>query len=134
MEYKKSYKGLILWVFLFCFAMFGCAFLPIENEGILMSLVMNVCCWCIVLLTYIIYRTENIYWYNGITFEVAEKAGTQTRKDYAWEHLRLFSKFALYYTAYSVIAHLLRINSFIDIAVMVVGLTVVAVCTMKIKL
>lgn len=118
----------------FVVTMFGCAFLPIENGAILTRIVMNVCVLNIVLLAFIIYKTEYVYWYNGTEYKQAVEAGAERRKEFAWKHLKRFGIFALLYLVYSVVAQLLHIPFGVDIAVATIGMVVAALSTIRIQL
>ena len=134
MELKKSYKGFLLWMLVFVVTMFGCSLLPIENGAILTRMVMNVCVLNIVLLAFIIYKTEYVYWYNGTEYEQAVEAGSERRKEFAWKHLMRFGIFALIYLAISMVAQLVDIPYGVDIAVATVGLVITAFSTNGIQL
>lgn len=134
MELKKSYKGFLLWMLVFVVTMFGCALLPIENGAILTRIVMNVCVLNIVLLAFIIYKTEYVYWYNGTEYKQAVEAGSERRKEFAKKHLKRFGIFALLYLVYSVVAQLVQMSYGVDIAVATVGMVVVAISTIKFEL
>lgn len=81
MELKKSYKGFLIWLLIFIATMFGSAFLLISSATILTRVVMNVCVFNIVLLAFIIYKTEYVYWYNGTEYKQAVEAGSERRKN-----------------------------------------------------
>ena len=130
---KKSYKGLVLWmiVFLAGFA----PFMLLKISGSLLTrLTLNYTCIMIAVLSYIIYRYDKIYWYNGVYFKQAEDAGRQRRDAYALAHFEKFKKMVIFFVVYSIIAHLLKIFIFIDVFVMVIATITTAISTMKIKL
>ena len=134
MELKKSYKGFLLWMLIFVVTMLGCALLPIEESAVLTRIVMNVCVLNIVLLAFIIYKTEYVYWYNGTEYKQAVEAGSERRKAFAKKHLKRFGVFAVLYLAYSVVAQLSQVPYGVDIAIASVGMVVVAISTIKFKL
>lgn len=134
MELKKSYKGFLLWLFVFVIMMFGCVLLPIEDSALLTRIVMNVCVLSMVLLAFIIYKTEYVYWYNGTSYEQAVEAGPERRKAFAWKHLKRFGVFAILYAAYSVVAQLFQFPCGADIVIATVGLVVTAISTIGFKL
>jgi uncharacterized membrane protein len=134
MELKKTYKGLLIWLMFFLVACFGVAFLPL-GDGILMGrIVCNICTIGMAILTYMIYYTGYIYWYNGVSYEAAVKAGEERRKAYAWKHFKRFGIFAVNFLCFSIVAHLLPINFAIDIVLLLVGLVAVAISTINIEL
>lgn len=134
MELKKSYKGFIIWLIVFCVCMFGCAFLPIKDSDIVGRIVLNVCVIAMALLAFIIYKTGYVYWYNGTTYEEALEAGAERRKNFAWKHFRDFGLFALAFLVFSVIAQILNIGLWNDIVIATVGIIVVAIGTIRFKL
>lgn len=81
-EYKKSYKGFIVWIVLFCAVNVGVCLFPLETE-ITLRIVDNICTLGVAALTYIIYKTEQIYWYSGMSFAEARDAGSEKRKEFA---------------------------------------------------
>ncbi len=76
MEYRKTYQGFILWMIGFIIASIGAAFLPFK-EDLLIRITLNICTIGAAILTYIIYKTEYIYWYNGTSYEEAKNAGSE---------------------------------------------------------
>ena len=132
--YKKSYKGLVLWMIGFLAVMFGICFVPTEDEQVMMRLVMLLMAWSITGLMFIIWRTEQIYWINGITYEAAEAAGSEKRKEFAWRHLRIFWNFTLLQSLISCGMHLLGWSAWIDFAFGTVGMVIACLMTIPIKL
>lgn len=134
MELKKSYKGFIIWMLGFCAICFGTVFLPVKDAGILLRIIDNICTIGITVLAFIIYKTEYVYWYNGITYEEAVKAGSEKRKAFAWQHLKRFGSFALVFLIFSIVSQVTGISYWIDIIVAVIGLVAAAISTINIKL
>lgn len=134
MEYKKSYLGIWFWIFGMCAAYFGCFFLPKMDIQITIAILDNVMTISIFALSLIIYLLETVYWYNGIEYEEALKAGTDRRKKCALEHMKRFGGFALIFLVYSVLSILIGIPYGVDIAVVTIGLIVTAITTIKINL
>ncbi len=134
-EYKKSYGGLVLFFICFLSVMIGGAIAGAIFFAEHMSrVVINVVCIGMALLTFIIYKRDKIYWYNGIEFEDAKKAGKERRNAYAKAHMKLFGIFAICMLAFSAFMVLLSANQWVDFAVGAVGICTVAICTVKIKL
>lgn len=130
---KKSYKGFGIWMLVFTLGMVGLAFLPFEAH-LMTRIVMNACTMGVAALTLIIYLTEYIYWYNGTTYEAALEAGPVRRKVFALRHLKLFGGFAVLYLVVSVILQITGVSIAWDIAIVTVGLVVVAFMSVPIKL
>ena len=106
---KKSYKGLWLWLVVYCIG-----FLPIifaRTDGrtatrltlLYTAIMMNI-------LMLIIEKTDSVYWINGVTFEVAEKAGYEKRMEFANAHLKTFTRFTVFYLVFTLICHLLKLS------------------------
>lgn len=130
---KRSYKGLFLWVILYMTGAVLFIFLPFRG-AVITRLVMNYTSVMIALLAYIIYKSDRVYWYNGIIFEDAEKAGRERRDEYTYKHFEKFSKFAIYFAIFSVIFHLFGLSIWLDTAVLTIGLIITAISTIKIEL
>ena len=134
MQLKKSYKGFILWIVFFNLITFGTVFLPIEDGEIMTRIVLNICTVSIAVLTFMIYKTEFVYWYNGTTYEEAVQAGSERRKLFAFKHLKKFAIFASIYLIASIILNLLELSIWIDIILITIGSIITAVSTIGIKL
>ena len=134
MEYKKSYRGFILWLLGYLLAAFAPILFPRMDADLTMRLIFNLTSIGLVLLIFIILRTESVYWINGVTFEQARDAGSARRRDFARAHLTRFGYFALGYALFSIFTQLRGLNVTIDIVVFCVGLVAVALSTLKIKL
>ena len=88
----------------------------------------------VALLTFIIWWTEQIYWYNGTEYEAAAEAGSERRKAFAWRHFRIFGWYALGQVLFCSLMHLIGLPWWIDIVVFCVGLCAAAFATTPIKL
>ena len=131
---KKSYKGLWLWMILFLAGMFGLAFLPLEDEGLITRLLMNFMTLSLALIAWVIAKADRIYWYTGMSFEEAEKAGPERRKRYAVRHFRRFGWLALGYLVFSMAAQYLNWGIGWDIALATLGVVAAALSTLSIRL
>ena len=131
---KKSYKGFVWWMIAFLAGLAAICFLPVKDESVLMRLIMLLMSWYVAALAFYVWRTEQIYWYNGTPFEEAEAAGSERRKAFAWQHFRIFGMFALLQTVLSCAMHLLGWSAWIDFTFGTVGMCVAAFRTMPIKL
>jgi len=134
MMYRKSYTGFVLGMLGYLVLMLGIAFIPGVGAQLAMRLIMLLTAWFMAVLTFYIWRTERVYLYNGTTFEEAEAAGSERRKDFAWRHLRVFGIFALIQTVLACGMHLLGWSAWIDFTVGTVGIVVAACCTIPFKL
>jgi len=132
--YKKSYTGLVVSLVIFLALAVGISFLPGMDGYLAMRLIMRLMVWYMAALSFQVWRTEQVYWYNGTTFEDAEAAGSERRKEFAWRHFRIFGMFALLMTVLSCAAQLLGWSAWIDFTVGTVGICVAACMTIPIKL
>ena len=133
--YRKTYKGLIIGVTAYVVLIMALPFaLPVLDADSCTRLTMCLTALGMAALTYAIWRTEYVYWYNGVTFEDAEKAGSERRKAYALSHFRLFGTFAAAVLLYSCAAWLLALPWWVDITLVGGGLIVCAFWSMKYRL
>lgn len=132
--YRKSYKGFVLWLAAFIMLMVAVCFLPVDDAAIMTRLLTNLCTLGIAHLTWLIWRTEQVYWYSGVNFEEAEQAGSERRKAYAFRHFRLFGMYALVSLVITLAVHLLRLPWWVDFTLVCGGLIVAAFRTMAYKL
>lgn len=132
--YRKTYAGFITWLIVFVAAMLAICFLPVEDEAVLVRLLLNLCTIGMAQLTWMIWRNERVYWYTGVSFEDAERAGSERRREYAFRHFRLFGGYALVTLAFTMGGHLASWPWWVDMAVLSVGLIAAAFRTMKYKL
>ena len=132
--YRKTYAGFVIWLIVFMVVMIAACFLPVGDEAVLIRLLVNLCTLGLAQLTWMIWRNERVYWYNGVSFEDAEKAGSERRKEYAFRHFRLFGMYALATLAFSLGSYLMRLPWWVDMIVVPVGLIAAAFRTMAYKL
>ena len=134
-EYRKSYKGLVLWLVGYMALSLAPALLPEGTDpGIEIRLVLALTAAAVAGLMAIIWKTESVYWINGTSFEQARDAGSDRRREFAAAHLRVFGRFALGYVVFSAIMQWRGVTWGVDLAVFCVGLIAAAVGTLKVKL
>lgn len=131
---KKSYKGFAAWLIAFIAALLALGLMPTPDTALLMRLILLLMAWGIAALAFIIWRTEQVYWCNGTSYEEAEAAGSERRKEFAWKHLRLFGGYALGLSVFIWVMHMLGVSAWVDFTVGTVGLIATSCCTMPIKL
>lgn len=131
---EKSYKGFAGLMSLFVLLMFLLPFIPNAGAELISIIIFNGMNLWMALLTWVIYKTEKIYWYTDMSYEEAAKAGTDNRKKYAIRHFKRFALFAAAFALYSVISYLLRVPLMADILLETIGIVAVAVSTINIKL
>ena len=134
-EYRKSYKGLVLWLVGYTALSLAPVLLPEGTDpGIEIRLVLALTAAAVAGLMAIIWKTESVYWINGTSFEQARDAGSDRRREFAAAHLRVFGRFALGYVVFSAIMQWRGVTWGVDLAVFCVGLIGAAIGTLKVKL
>lgn len=133
--YEKSYKELVLFLsgMLVALLGLGIAFAIWKPEHGA-RLTINLCTLFVALLMFVIWRTEKIYWINGVDFERAKEAGSERRKAFALRYLKRFAWFSLFGMLVSVSFALLGLHQMIDFSLISVGIVVIAFSTVSIKL
>ncbi|MBQ7850918.1 MAG: hypothetical protein IJ343_14435 [Clostridia bacterium] len=134
MELRKSYRGFVIWMLFFVAGLVGMMLLPVENGGLLTRGIIVYTAAALALLALIVWRTEQVYWYNGTEYEDAVEAGSERRKRFAWRHFRIFGGFALGLLVFCAVMQLMGWPWWIDIVVGTVGLCAAAFSTMPIRL
>ena len=131
---KKSYTGFILWMVLYLGILFSMAFLPIENDGVMIRLILSFTALAVTGMMLIIYISEQVYWINGVTYEQAVDAGSERRKLFARRHLVRFGIFTAIYVLFAVVGQIIGIPFWIDIVVFTLGMIAAAISTINIRL
>ena len=94
---KKSYKGFIAWLVLFCVGVLAIIFMDIKNIDLVGLVLGNYMFITLAILTGMIYKNEAIYWYSGMSYQEAIEATSISRKKYAYKHfIRFFITCLLY--------------------------------------
>lgn len=133
-SYKKSYKGFVAWLIGFTLLSLSTALLPISSEHLMMAIVTNLMTIGIFLLSFIIYKTESVYWYNGTNYQDALEAGSEKRRAFAAKHMKRFGTLALCYLVYSLLSLLLSFPSEIDFVIAIFSVIAVTLSTVRLKL
>ena len=137
MEYKKTYKGFWIWMICFVAVLLLVGLIPAKaalSASISMRLIDNICAIAMAILAFMIYESEYVYWYNGISYEEALKADSERRRAYAWKHFQRFGTFAVIHLIISITAQLFGVSMWVDFTILVVGIIGVAFSTINIKL
>ncbi|MBE6037840.1 MAG: hypothetical protein E7218_01385 [Anaerofustis stercorihominis] len=135
-NYKKSYKGFVLWLVLF-FAVHIFGAEPLismveENYSVYASLSLTLI--FLDILTYVIYKTEYIYWYNGMSYDTARKASSGARKEYAHRHLIKFVYASIMWLFYGILKSLTGIKLWVDVLVFCALIIGAALSTITVRL
>lgn len=131
---KKSYKGFIAWLVLFCVGMFVIIFIDIKNINLVGLVLGNYMFIILSLLTGMIYKNECIYWYSGMSYQEAIEATSMSRKKYAYKHFIRFFITCLLYLFYSIIAYFLSFSFGMNMTICCLLIMVCALSTTSIKL
>lgn len=134
-EYKKNYKPLVVFFITLITSLLAGIFaagkfFPDSSMRVTV-IILNV---ALPLLTFIIYKTGYVYWYNGVSFEEAQKATEEQRKAYAKAHLKRFSISSAIFLIFTIISILAGFPHWIDFAVGTLALIITAISTVNIKL
>ena len=109
--YEKSYKGFIIFMVVYCAAMFSTPFLPAGSTMMLVLYLLNVMNIGICALCYIMYKNEKVYWINGVSYEQAKDAGSERRKAFALAYLKIFGKFSAGFVLFCTFLLIIKIPS-----------------------
>ena len=131
---KKSYKGYIVWMILFCIGMVLMMIVDFKNLKLFSLILGNYMFITLSLLTGMIYKNEAIYWYSGISYQEACAVTSKQRKEYAYKHFIRFLMVCLGYFVYSIIAYFLSFSFGMSIIICCLLMTVCALSTVSIKL
>ena len=135
-DLKKSYKGLVLWGILLISSSVTAAIIfdKILPEKYMLYSSFSLTIIFINILFYIIYKTEYIYWINGVTYEDARKATSEGRKEFAGKHLEKFVNATLMWGLYGIAKYFFGINLIWDTFAFLMILIPSAISTVRIKL
>ena len=131
---KKSYKGYIVWMILFCVGMELMMIVDLKNLKLFSLILGNYMFITLSLLTGMIYKNECIYWYSQMSYQEAIEATSMSRKKYAYKHFIRFFITCLLYLFYSIIAYFLSFSFGMSIIICCLLMTVCALSTVSIKL
>lgn len=98
---KKSYKLFVLWLILLFVVLLAVSYFEIGVKSIGSGKAVGITlCLLLDLLFVLIFFTESIYWINGVTYEEAAQADQESRKRYAFRHLKVFLVATVVYLFY----------------------------------
>jgi len=124
---KKSYKGFMAWLVLFCVGVLAIIFMDIKSIDLVGLVLGNY-------MFITLYKNEAIYWYTGISYQEACAVTSKQRKEYAYKHFIRFLMVCLGYFVYSIIAYFLSFSFGMSIIICCLLMTVCALSTVSIKL
>lgn len=136
--YKKTYKGLCIWMILFVLAGSTISIILsgfVADGKLLTNVTLLVVVAFLDLLMFIIYKGEYIYWINGgPDYEKARKATSEQRKAYAWKHLKAFLIASVIFLLYLGISFARRFSIWVDILIFAAVVIAAAISTIFVKM
>lgn len=137
-EYKKTYVPLVLWFILFTVGITAGVILLDKYIEVSNKIFMDLTCIIIIfaldILFYIMYRGEYAYWINGgPNFEKAKEAGSEARRGYLLDYLKVFLKMTILCLFYLMISYFFKISYWIDIIVIFISIIIAAFATIPFK-
>ena len=132
-EYKKSYRGFGILMVVFVVALFALPFILNADAKVISIIIFNIMNLWMALVTFVIYKTEKIYWITGISYEEALNTPSEDRILYAKRHLQRFGIYAGVFVIYSVVSVICNIPIVVDIVLETIGIVGVAISTINIK-
>lgn len=133
-EYKKSYLGLVIIILIYFISLACLFFLKNLDPNTITHITGILTVIFVFSITFVIYLTGYIYWYNGISYEDALNKTKEERKIYAKKIMLIFLVFLSLYLIYSLFAIIFKFPYYGTILVLTVGLIVSAISTIKVKL
>lgn len=134
MEYKKSYKGLFIFLILHFCTLICAGVLSVYMDFLPLVLIANIITIGMTVLMYIIYLTENIYWMNGIEYEQALFAGSKRRKNFALKHLNRIGMAAIIGIIVSTVGVIFNWSQFITFPIILITFIIFCISTINIEL
>lgn len=117
MKEKPTYKGFIIWLVFFVTSLIPAV--RLENRDLAARLCFGIGLIDLVILMLIIYCTERIYWFSGISFEQARQAGSQQQKNYALRILKRFMYLLGIFLIYAFIGHIWHFHNLFDMVIII---------------
>ena len=134
MKYKKSYKGLIIYFIVFFAILILVGVLSVWKDFVPELVIANTMTVGVSGLMYVIYKTENIYWINGLEYEKALLAGSERRKKFALQHLKRMGAATIFGLVLSGVSFIFGWNLWITYIVVVIIFVGVTISTINIEL
>lgn len=131
---KKSYGGFALWMAGYVVLMLLIAFLPIKDAGLMVRIFDFFTAASIEVLMLIVYKTEKVFWINGISYEDAVEAGSEKRRALALRFVKRFGALTAGIFLFSAAAQLLKLPCLADVCVVMAAFFICAFSTIRFKL
>ena len=120
MKYRKTYKGLIIYLLIFCAVLILGGVVSVWKNFMPALIIVNTMTIGITGLMYVIYKTENVYWINGIEYEKAFLAGSERRKRFALQHLKRMGTATIFGLVLSGVSLVFGWNSWVIYAIVII--------------
>ena len=133
-EYKKSYKGFIIFITLHFLTLISASLLSIWKDFLPLLLIANIITVGMSVLMYIMYVTEKVYWMNGIEYEKALLAGSERRKEYALKHFKTLGKAAIFGLILTIMSVIFNWNQLIVFPIILITFIIACISTVRFKL
>lgn len=133
-DYKKSYKGFIIFILLHFSTLIGASLLSIWKDFLPLLLIANIITVGMSILMYIMYVSEKIYWMNGIEYEKALLAGSKRRKEYAIKHFKTLGKATLFGLILTILSGIFNWSQFIIFPIILITFIIACISTVRFKL
>lgn len=132
---KKSYGFLVIWLLSFVLTLSGGSILleEISDTTKVKFLLIWIVYW-LMLLFYIIYKTERVYWITGVAYEEAKQASSEQRKRYALAYFHRVLIAFIITVLYCLVGSWLQFTTVGDIVAVTILLLGVTISTVTIKL
>ncbi len=137
---EKSFQLLYLWGVglvsaIVGFGLFGNAIGAFTDASEIFKMQLLIASFMVWLLYFIILKSERIYYIYGVKYERAKVIGSQRRKVFAHEHLRVFSFATLLYAMIGALSTIFAWPFTTDLALflLIYGIAVVRSSKLKIK-
>ena len=132
MKEKPTYKGFLLWLVFFLVS-----FMPaiqLKDRDLAGRLFFGIGLIDLIILMTMMYCTERIYWFSGISFEQARQAGSQQEKNYALRILKRFMYLLGIFLIYAFIGHIWHFHNLFDMVIIIFGMIITCFSIFKIQL
>ena len=133
-EYKKSYKGFIIFITLHFLTLISASLLSIWKDFLPLLLIANIITVGMSILMYIMYVTEKVYWMNGIEYEKALLAGSKRRKEYAFKHFKTLGKATLLGLILTILSVIFNWSQFVIFPIILITFIIACISTVRFKL
>ncbi len=136
---EKSYRLFYLWLIGFVTVMFAAAALSgrlsaVCGRDVSMKLTLSAAFISLSALMLIIYFTERVYYLNGTSYGQAKAAGSERRKAFARDHLRVFVMAFIGWLLWLIVSFVFHTAFWLDAPVFAVFVVSAAFSTMKFRL